>query len=107
VSEPTEEQIAHELTARAKRARIDDLERQIESAKRDYLKHMGWSQTCHTPGSYWLWARDFSDYDRRFDAWHAKNPDRKREPYGTFTAGTDLAISMSGVLHIEMEGDSD
>jgi hypothetical protein len=107
MGEYTEEQISHELAARAKRARIADLEHQLEAAQRDYLKHMGWTSTSHTPGSYWLWVRDFADYGRRFDEWHAKNPDRKREPYGTFTAQTELALRMSGVLHLDMEGDCD
>ena len=107
MSNLTDDQLAHEQKARAIRARMAQLEHDLESAKREYLKHMGWKSTSHTPGSFWLWVRDFADYDRRFDEWHAKNPDRKREPYGIFTAQTDLAIRMSGVLHLEMEGDGD
>lgn len=104
---PTEAQIRHEQSARMKRAKLVELEHELEAAQRDYLKHMGWKQTSHTPGSFWLWVRDFADYDRRFDDWHAKHPDRDRVPYGTFTGQTDLALKMSGVLHIELEGDGD
>lgn len=107
MTHPTDTAISHELAARAKRARIAELEHELNAAQRDYLNHMGWKSTSHTPGSYWLWVRDFADYDRRFDEWHAKNPDRQREPYGTFTAQTDLALRMSGVLHLDLEGDDD
>lgn len=38
---------------------IDDLERQLEEAKRDYLRSHGWDVTFKTPGSMPLWFRSF------------------------------------------------
>lgn len=75
---------------------IGDLERQLEGAKGAYLKRWGWTQTCNSPGSFWVWYRDFADYDQKMAAVHKerKLPSDHR-PYGIITAPTDLAISMT------------
>lgn len=84
---------------------IEAAEQALEQAKRSYLQRWGWTQTCETPGSYWMWRRDFADYDATFDAWHAAHPDRpRRVSSGVMTLPTDLAVSMTiGVLDEQLE----
>lgn len=38
---------------------IEDLERQLDEAKRSYLRAQGWNVTYKTPGSAMMWQRDF------------------------------------------------
>lgn len=51
---------------------IEEIRHRLESAETDYLRRWGWSSTCHTPGSYWMWSRSFDDYNARWDEWNAK-----------------------------------
>lgn len=61
----------------------------LNRAQRAYLEAWGWRRTCNTPGSYWLWVRDFSDVDaqrrKRHAAFLADRADRglteKTHPY--------------------------
>lgn len=83
------------------RDQISEAEQEIESLKRDYLKRYGWEMTCNTPGSYWLWRRDFSKEDaQRHAMWKQRGPGplgwpSEPQPYGVITADTNLAVSMT------------
>lgn len=57
---------------------ILDRENELDSTKRHYLKRFGWKETSETPGSYWLWVRDFP-------------------LYGRITAQTDIAVRMTAI----------
>ncbi len=80
---------------------IGEAESEIENLKRAYLQRWGWKYTCNTPGSYWLWVRDFSKEDAETHArWKARGPGplgwpSEPRPYGVISADTDLAISMT------------
>jgi hypothetical protein len=75
---------------------VEAAEAEVEIAKQAYLRRWGWKQTCSTPGSYWLWSRDFADYDAKFDAFYATHPDKPRPvPTGTLKLPIDLAVSMT------------
>lgn len=75
---------------------IVDAERALQTKQKDYLRRWGWVETCSTPGSYWMWRRDFADYDAKFDQWYAKHPDRQRPaPTGVLTLPLDIAVSMT------------
>lgn len=93
--------------------RIEALEREADGLKTAYLRRWGWSATCHTPGAYWLWVRDWkADDDAALARWHECNAKREIEviengrpytpnspnppkPYGVVSAPTDLAIQMT------------
>lgn len=80
---------------------LQEAESHVEALKADYLKRFGWSMTCSTPGSYWLWRRDFGPEDRGSRRrWRDRKPGplgkpRAPIPYGIVTAPIDLAISMT------------
>ena len=92
---------------------IVKLENSLEAAKWDYLKRFGWAQTCHSPGAYWVWVRDWKAEDEAaLENWHHRNAirlaeieehgrahtpnsPRKPEPYGRVMAGLDMAVSMT------------
>ena len=74
---------------------IDAAAAALEATQHAYLRRWGWVRTCATPGAYWLWKRDFADYDKRFEAWHTAHPDRPGKPSGVMTLPTDLAVSMT------------
>lgn len=75
---------------------IDEAEAELDAIKARYLTRWGWTATCETPGSYWMWRRDFADYDATFDAWYAAHPERTRpQPTGALTLPLDLAVSMT------------
>lgn len=38
---------------------ITDARQAVTNAIRTYLERFGWKYTCSTPGSYWMWKRDF------------------------------------------------
>jgi hypothetical protein len=75
---------------------IEDAERELRDVKERYLRRWGWTSTCATPGSYWLWRRDFAEHDAKMEAIH-----RERKlpspwaPYGVVTVPLDLAVSMT------------
>lgn len=83
--------------------RICELENQLESARRDFLKYHGWNMTCQTPGSFWMWQRDFKGEDLRRLENHRErelraSPGRGPSPfvpYGVVTTGADTAIQMT------------
>ena len=40
---------------------IEADEQQIVSNRRALLQRNGWTETCQTPGSYWMWQKAMSD----------------------------------------------
>lgn len=85
---------------------IDIAERELNSVKEAYLRRFGWDLTCSTPGSFWLWKRDFKDVDaRHMEALNKRHAEAIRhgvktsasQPvlYGLVTAPTDLAVKMT------------
>ena len=40
---------------------ITEAESLVRLTEREYLKRFGWEYTCATPGSLWLWRRNFAD----------------------------------------------
>lgn len=77
----------------------------LEDLKKDYLLEHGWTQTCNTPGSYWLWKRDFSDVDEKSYHWwqttservmkEGRDPPSRPVPMGIVMADMDLAVRMT------------
>ena len=73
----------------------------LEDEQKSFLRKWGWRETCNTPGSYWLWVRDFADVDAKRAAWdkehHAGEPGKpsKSVPYGIIATDTDLAVKMT------------
>lgn len=41
--------------------RIQKLQQDKEQAERVYLQRFGWTETCKTPGAYWLWQKELDD----------------------------------------------
>ena len=41
------------------RNRISNMEAKIESLVFDWLRSRGWEYICKTPGSYWMWQREW------------------------------------------------
>jgi hypothetical protein len=96
------------------RQKITNAESELEDAKRAYLRKFGWNLTCSTPGSYWVWRRDFAQEDAAAHArWKERGPGplgwpSEPQPYGVITAPTDLAVSMTErALDEEIEQDGD
>lgn len=73
---------------------IDNLEHALNNARRDYLVRHGWRETSNTPGSFWLWRRDFADVDKKRET-HYRPPGSAFHPYGIITADTDMAVKMT------------
>lgn len=42
---------------------IDQAEQELKDCREHYLRKFGWTITCNTPGSFWLWRRDFTAED--------------------------------------------
>jgi hypothetical protein len=94
-------------------AQIEQAERDLLSLRWAYLKRWGWEHTCHNPGSYWLWRRDWtSDDEAALARWHERNAKREAEriehghpytpnsptppqPYGMACVPMDIAIQMT------------
>lgn len=80
---------------------IEEVEQELEHRKTAYLMKWGWKHTCNTPGSYWLWQRDFFQEDAdRHARWKTQGPGplgwpSEPRPYGIITASLDLAVSMT------------
>lgn len=99
-----------------RRQKIAEAKSVVSDLQRQYLQTHGWECTCNTPGSYWLWRRDFVKEDaQRLANWEARpagpyGRSSKPQPYGVITAGEDLAISITErVLDdaIDQDGDPD
>lgn len=90
-------------------AELRDARYRLERAEADYLRRWGWKQTCEVPGSYWMWRRDFADYDARFDAWNKAHSDKAHKPTGVLTLPQNMALSMTERVLDERpeEGDDD
>jgi len=82
-------------------SQILEAEHEVTNLQHAYLERWGWNNTSNTPGSYWLWKRDFSKEDTDTHArWKARGPGplgwpSEPQPYGVITAPTDLAVSMT------------
>ncbi|SNT20275.1 hypothetical protein [Sphingopyxis indica] len=98
--------------------KIEAAKNALENVKTDYLRRWGWKQTCNTPGSFWLWQRDFSEEDAAAHArWKARGPGplgmpSEPRPFGIITAPIDLAVSMTArfldeQLELAEEGDDE
>lgn len=84
---------------------IEQAETNLESVRAAYLRRWGWRQTCNTPGSFWLWRRDFADIDQKqLEWWQAAASRANREgrgapskpvPFGVITADTETAVKMT------------
>ena len=80
---------------------IESAEAELDQLKYRYLERWGWKYTCNTPGSYWMWRRDFAESDAKRKAWDEEHGAGKpggpsiSHPYGVITASTDLAISIT------------
>ena len=81
--------------------RIISVRENVESAESAYLRRFGWTLTCNTPGSFWLWRRDFAGEDaERHKRWKERGPGPYGWPsepkaYGVIYAGRELAVSMT------------
>ncbi len=82
---------------------IDAAQDRVKYLKRCYLERFGWVSTCNTPGSFWLWRKDFKSHDeQRLKNFNKNFPNRKPNdkpdvptPYGIITCGLDLAVAMT------------
>lgn len=92
---------------------LDEAERQLEQYQFEYLTRWGWKQTCQTPGSYWMWRRDFTPDDeaamvrwgernaqreieiKEFGKPHTPNSPKPPAGYGVVCVPKDMAISMT------------
>lgn len=85
---------------------IEQIELDLQGARNSYLRRHGWVQTCSTPGSYWLWRRDFATEDQQNQTnWETTCKRVASEgrtgmpsppsPMGVITADTILAVSMT------------
>lgn len=80
---------------------ILDAEADLSEVKERYLRRFQWSWTCNTPGSFWIWRRDFADYDKqRHDEWlgHSWGPLGRPNapiPYGVIAVSLDMAVAMT------------
>ncbi|MBZ5760246.1 hypothetical protein LAV84_06755 [Rhizobium sp. VS19-DR104.2] len=84
---------------------IAALENRLGQEKRNYLRRLGWKQTCNTPGSFWMWTRDFADVDEKSRANHPPKAS-PFAPYGFITAETEMAVQMS-IRVLEPAGSDD
>jgi hypothetical protein len=35
---------------------LEQSEREVEIKRHQFLRDRGWTRTCDTPGSYWMWS---------------------------------------------------
>ena len=78
-------------------SQIEEASQHVKDLKDDYLRRWGWTQTSHTPGSLWVWKRDFADLDEKSKKWHDEHPAASPHvPYGLITThNTDTAVSIT------------
>lgn len=80
---------------------IEDAQVFIDKMQGDYLRRFNWVHSSNTPGSYWMWRRDFGAEDTdRHARWKAAGPGpmgwpHEPRPYGIITAPTELAVAMT------------
>lgn len=84
---------------------IDTAERALIARRHGFLEAMGWKLTCNTPGSYWLWRRDFADVDARWKAIEIAKVARDGKAFpsphpviGVIVCNEDSAITMSRAI---------
>lgn len=77
-------------------AKIEAARRAVAALEDSYLRRFGWGTTCQTPGSYWLWRRDFAAEDAEMARIHAERKLPSPPPvYGVVTVPKDLAMLMT------------
>ena len=80
---------------------IERLQEDLRQAEEAYLRRNGWTVTCNTPGSYWLWRRDFTpEHQAAHARWKERGPGPMGWPsepktYGVITVDRSLAVSMT------------
>lgn len=77
---------------------ITEAQTALDAAKEAYLKAHDWTLTCNTPGSYWLWSRNFAAEDLdRAGRWSPDPLGRPARPlpWGRITAETEMAVAMT------------
>jgi hypothetical protein len=75
---------------------IVEAEQRLEAVQDQYLRRWGWSLTCNTPSSHWLWRRDFAAEDTWRAQHEAARPNpRPIVPYGVMMVPKDLALSIT------------
>jgi len=85
----------------ATHTRIEELTEDLRHAQEAYLRRHGWKVTCNTPGSYWLWQRDFTpEHEAAHARWKERGPgplgwSSEPQTYGVITVSCDLAVSMT------------
>lgn len=96
------------------RQKIMEAFEEAKNLQHHYLEMHGWEYTCNTPGSYWLWRRDFTKEDTiRHARWKERGPGplgwpSEPQPFGVITADTDLAVSITeNVLDDTVDQDGD
>ena len=70
------------------------LENKLKESQSNYLRLHGWQRTCNTPGSFWMWKRDFADVDEKRQAYHPPKAS-PFQPYGVIMADTEMAVTMT------------
>ena len=99
-----------------RRQKISEAKGVVSDLQRQYLQAHGWAYTCNTPGSYWLWRRDFAVEDAaRHARWKERGPGpygwpSEPQPFGVITAPEELAVSMTERYlddAIDQDGDPD
>lgn len=73
---------------------IITLENKLTAAKDSYLRRYGWERTCNTPGSFWMWVRDFADVDAQREK-HYRPPGSPFMSFGRIMADRDTAVMMT------------
>lgn len=80
------------------------LENKLKESRSNYLRLHGWQRTCNTPGSFWMWKRDFADVDEKRRAYHPPKAS-PFQPYGLIMADTETAVMMTmRALDIDEDG---
>ena len=82
---------------------IEQRKEAVIAAKKAYLRRFGWTETCSTPGAFWLWKRDFKNEDvKRLKNFHINFPDydstkRPNPPhiFGQIMVGLSMAVSIT------------
>ena len=72
IPEATSVAANNNVKGKAHRVRLDKLELDLKKERDNYLKSYGWDWTCATPGSLWLWRRDFITEDHEIIRRHNK-----------------------------------
>jgi len=93
-------------------ADIEDADGRLRFAQEQYVKRHGWKVTCNTPGSYWMWQRDFTaEHAAALARWKERGPGPmgmpiKPQSYGHLTVTLEMAVSMTRAV-LDRDEDDD